>query len=71
MKRFLALAIAFLLITPAYATYVRPYVTKSGKVVNGHYRSSANKTKPDNYSVLKSQMKKAKKTTKKKTVITD
>ena len=32
------------------ATYVKPHVTKNGKIVKGHYRSKANKTKLDNYS---------------------
>ena len=34
----------------AAQTYVQPYVTKNGTYVQGHYRSSPNDTKVDNYS---------------------
>lgn len=39
------------LAAPALAdTYVNPYTRKDGTYVEGHYRSSPNNTKMDNYS---------------------
>ena len=49
-KIFLFLCVLFVCNSVIAATYVKPYVTKNGKVVSGHYRSKANKTKRDNYS---------------------
>lgn len=37
-------------VADARGTRVRSYVTKSGKAVSSHYRSSPNRTKRDNYS---------------------
>jgi len=50
MKYLLPILIVLSLITPAFATYVKPHFTKNGTFVSGHYRSKPNKTKLDNYS---------------------
>lgn len=50
MKK-LAILLALGLAVPAWAqTYVQPHMRKDGTYVEGHYRSSPNKTDMDNYS---------------------
>lgn len=50
MKKYIV-AMAVLACAAASAdTYVQPYVTKDGTFVEGHWRSSSNSTKTDNYS---------------------
>ena len=51
MKKSIVAALAALACVAASAdTYVAPYVTKNGTFVEGHWRSSSNSTKTDNYS---------------------
>jgi hypothetical protein len=50
MRIALGLLISLLAASALAADYVRPYVRKDGTYVEGHYRSSPNNTKMDNYS---------------------
>lgn len=50
--RYIVALLALLFVSSAFAnpTYVKPHVRKDGTFVQGHYRTSPNNTKLDNWS---------------------
>lgn len=50
MKALFTLIVACAAVTASAQTYVAPYINSNGTVVEGHYRSTQNGTKLDNYT---------------------
>lgn len=50
MKKIICiLVLSFLFVSSAYAVWVRGYTRRDGTYVRGHYRSSPNRSRSDNY----------------------
>jgi len=49
-KIFIVLCMLFICNSVFAVTYVKPHVTKDGRIVSGHFRSKPSKTKLDNFS---------------------
>ena len=50
MKTLFALVVAFAALAASAQTYVAPYIKQDGTLVQGHYKTTPNTTKADNYS---------------------